>query len=64
MAKTTVTEAKVKDASEDELWEAIKDPAVKELLLRRLPGFSKMARASRLPGAYPVNDDPRLTKAL
>lgn len=52
------------EQSEDELLQSVKDPAVRELLRRRLPGQSKLARAARHPDSYPVNPDPRLTKGL
>jgi len=54
----------VEDQTEDELLENVKDPAVRELLRRRLPGQSKLARAARHPDSYPANPDPRLTRPL
>lgn len=64
MAKVTVREAALAEKNDDELIEAVKDPAVKELLKRRLPGQSKLARAARHPSSYPQNPDPRVTKPL
>lgn len=60
--KATVKDAKLADMTDDQLLEAVKDPAVKELLGRRLPGQSKLARAARHPSSYPANEDPRLTR--
>ena len=62
MAKATIKEADAEKKTDDELLEGVQDPAVRELLRRRLPGQSKLARAARHPASYPENDDPRVAR--